>query len=216
MTEAEHTADQHPSKAGDGSVGDHVSADMRETSDAGLVVAISRYHQDALAEAYRRHAGAVFGLARRLLADAALAEEIVQEVFLRLWNDPDKFDPGRGSLRSYLLAQCHGRSVDLLRSETSRRRREENDLRRTAESGYDLEREVWDLTLADHVREALDTLPEAERQAIRLAYLGGHTYREVAIMLDEPEGTVKSRIRSGLKRLRTEFAAAGVGLGEWS
>lgn len=201
---------------GDGAVDQSVSEDVRETSDAGLVVAISRYHQDALAEAYRRHAGAVFGLARRLLADAALAEEIVQEVFLRLWNHPDKFDPGRGSLRSYLLAQCHGRSVDLLRSETSRRRREENDLRRTAEGGYDLEREVWDLALADHVRDALDTLPEGERQAIRLAYLGGHTYREVAAMLGEPEGTVKSRIRSGLKRLRTEFVAAGVGLGEWS
>ena len=189
-------------------------SDLRETSDAGLVVAISRYHQDALAEAYRRHAGAVFGLARRLLNEATLAEEIVQEVFVRLWNDPDKFDPGRGSLRSYLMAQCHGRSVDLLRSETSRRRREENDLRRTAEGDYDLEREVWDLALADHVRDALDQLPEGERHAIRLAYLGGHTYREVAIMLDEPEGTVKSRIRSGLKRLRADLLDAGLGVGE--
>ncbi|WP_426572084.1 RNA polymerase sigma factor [Aquihabitans sp. McL0605] len=193
-----------------------MNGDIREISDAALVMAVSRYHQDALAEAYRRHAGAVFGLARRLLNEAAMAEEIVQEVFIRLWNDPDKFDPARGSLRSYLLAQCHGRSVDLLRSETSRRRREENDLRRTAEGGYDLEREVWDLSLADHVRDALATLPEGEREAIRLAYLGGHTYREVAVMLDEPEGTVKSRIRTGLKRLRSEFADAGLGLGEWS
>ena len=178
-----------------------MAGDLREMSDGGLVVAISRYHQDALAEAYRRHAGAVFGLSRRLLNDATLAEEIVQEVFVRLWNDPDKFDPARGSLRSYLLAQCHGRSVDLLRSETSRRRREEKDLRRTAEAGYDLEREVWDLALADHVREALDTLPEAEREAIRLAYLGGHTYRQVAVMLNEPEGTVKSRIHQARQRL---------------
>jgi len=193
-----------------------VDGELGEASDGALVLAISRYHQDALAEAYRRHAGAVFGLARRLLNDAALAEEIVQEVFLRLWNDPDKFDPERGALRSYLLAQCHGRSVDLLRSDTSRRRREENDLRRTAQSGYDLEREVWDLSVAENVRAAIEDLPEGERNAIRLAYLGGHTYREVAIMLDEPEGTVKSRIRSGLNRLRTELSEAGLGGGEWT
>ena len=185
--------------------------DLTTCSDAVLVVAISRYRQEALAEAYRRHAGAVFALARRLLVDKALAEEIVQEVFLRLWNQPEKFDHERGSLRSYLLAQCHGRSVDLLRSETSRRNREERDLRRTAEAGYDLEHEVVDLTVAEKVQEALTALPEGEREAIALAYFGGHTYREVAEMLDEPEGTVKSRIRSGLKRLRTELVGAGLG-----
>lgn len=184
--------------------------EMTEASDAALVVAISRYRSDALAEAYRRHAGAVFGLARRLLIDVMMAEEIVQEVFLRLWNTPEKFDPERGSLRSYLLAQCHGRSVDLLRSETSRRRREERDLRQAAEAGYDLEHEVWDLTLADQVKGAISNLPENERRAIELAYLGGHTYREVATLLDQPEGTVKSRIRSGLRRLREDLVDAGL------
>jgi len=185
--------------------------DLTEWSDAVLVVAISRYRQEALAEAYRRHAGSVFALARRLLVDAAMAEEIVQEVFLRIWNQPEKFDPERGSLRSYLLAQCHGRSVDMLRSETSRRLREERDSRRTAERGYDLEHEVVDMSVAERVKEALSTLPEIEREAISLAYFGGHTYREVADMLEEPEGTVKSRIRAGLKRLRTELVGAGLG-----
>ncbi|MGQ0616569.1 MAG: sigma-70 family RNA polymerase sigma factor [Acidimicrobiia bacterium] len=187
------------------------SDDLKEASDAVLVVAISRYRQEALAEGYRRHAGAVFGLARRLLGDAARSEEIVQEVFLRLWDRPEKFDPARGSLRSYLLAQCHGRSVDLLRSETSRRRREEKELRQTAEGGYDLEHEVWDLTVTGQVQDAVRSLPEAERQAIELAYFGGHTYREVAVLLSQPEGTVKSRIRAGLRRLREELAEAGVG-----
>ena len=185
--------------------------DLTEWSDAVLVMAISRYRQDALAEAYRRHAGAVFALARRLLVDASLAEEVVQEVFLRIWNQPEKFDPERGTLRSYLLAQCHGRSVDLLRSETSRRAREERDARRTAEKGYDVEHEVLDLSMAERVKDALHTLPEGEREAIALAYFGGHTYREVADLLDEPEGTVKSRIRAGLKRLRTELVASGIG-----
>ena len=84
-----------------------------------------------------------------------LAEEVAQEVFLRLWNHPEQFDPSRGSLRSYLLAQSHGRAVDMLRSEGARRRREERDLRRTAEGGYDLEHEVWDLRVADSVRVAV-------------------------------------------------------------
>lgn len=185
--------------------------DLRDTSDAALVVAIGRWREDALAEVYRRHGGAAFALARRLLNDRELAEEILQEVFLRLWNTPERFDPERGSLRSFLLAQIHGRSVDLLRSETSRRRREERDARESTDFGDDIERQVIDLTVSEKVKEVVAGLPPDERQAIELAYFGGHTYRQVAVMLEAPEGTVKSRIRSGLRRLRTDLAEAGVG-----
>jgi RNA polymerase sigma-70 factor, ECF subfamily len=186
--------------------------DLREASDASLVVAIGRWQEDALAEVYRRHGGAAYGLARRLLNDKELAEEILQEVFLRLWNTPERFDSERGSLRAYLLAQVHGRSVDLLRSETSRRRREEREARETAEHGVDIEREVVDLTVADQVKEVVAELPADERRAIELAYFGGHTYRQVAVLLDQPEGTVKSRIRSGLRRMRQGLVDAGVGV----
>lgn len=187
--------------------------DLENASDAALVVSIGRFSQDALAEAYRRHAGAVFGLAKRLLTDHARAEEIVQEVFVRLWNEPTRFDPERGTLRSFLLANAHGRAVDLIRSDVSRRRREEREAFQTAEAGYDVAHEVWDLALASHVRDAMHVLQDGERAAIELAYFGGMTYREVAAELGDAEGTVKSRIRSGLKKLRSELLRTGVSMG---
>lgn len=188
-----------------------MASSLTDASDGALVVAIGRWREDALAETYRRHAGAVFGLARRVLADISLSEEIVQEVFLRLWDHPDRFDPERGTLRSFLLAQAHGRAVDVLRSNTSRKERELRDARKTAEAGYDIEHEVWDIAVADRVKEAVSSLPEEERHAIQLAYFGGHTYREVASVLGEPEGTVKSRIRAGLKRMRSGLSDVGAG-----
>jgi RNA polymerase sigma-70 factor (ECF subfamily) len=184
--------------------------DVDEVSDARLVTFIARYNEVALAEVYRRHGRAVYGLARRVLQDAGEAEDVTQEVFLRLWREPDRFDPGRGSLRSFLLAQAHGRAVDAVRSSSSRRAREAREAARTARGEYDIQHEVWDLALADQVAQAMGALSEDERRAIQLAYFDGHTYREVARVLEQPEGTVKSRIRSGLRRLRDALVDAGV------
>ncbi len=181
-----------------------------EISDAQLVTSIARYSEMALAEVYRRHGGAVFGLARRVLNNPAEAEDVTQEVFLRLWNQPDRFDASRGSLRSYLLTQTHGRAVDAVRSLNARRLRESRDVARTATAEYDMQHEVWDLAIADQVARALGELPEQERRAIELAYYNGHTYVEVADLLGEPEGTIKSRIRNGMRRMRAVLADAGV------
>lgn len=184
--------------------------EIHEVSDAQLVTSIARYSEVALAEVYRRHGGAVYGLARRVLQNSSEAEDVTQEVFLRLWNQPDRFDATRGSLRSFLLAQSHARAVDSVRSLNSRRLREARDARRTAKAEYDMHHEVWDLALADQVAMALGGLPEEERRVIELAYFEGHTYVEVAQLLDQPEGTVKSRIRNGMRRMRATLVEAGV------
>jgi RNA polymerase sigma-70 factor (ECF subfamily) len=190
---------------------DPVVIDISPASDdAALAAAIADRDEPALAEAYRRHGPSCFALARRVLVDRTLAEEVVQEIFVRLWNQPLRYEPARGSLRSFLVAQAHGRSVDLLRAETARRRREEKDARQRREPEIDLEREIVNLNEGETVRAALATLPEAERVAIELAYFGGHTYREVAALLEQPEGTVKSRIRAGLLRLRAALVDAGI------
>jgi RNA polymerase sigma-70 factor (ECF subfamily) len=183
---------------------------LRDASDATLAELAREGNKDAIAEAYRRHSSAVYGHAMRVIKDPALAEDVSQEIFVRLWQRPERFDPNRGSLRSFLLADTHGRSIDLIRSVSSRRMREEKEARLTAEAGRSLEEEVWDLNRAEMVRDALSNLGEGERVAIELAYFGGYTYRQVADKLGEPEGTVKSRIRSGLKRLDSALAVHGV------
>ncbi len=194
-----------------GSSEEHLAMiDLETASDATLVVAIARWHEPAMAEVYRRHGGAVHALARRVLRHDPSAEEITQEVFLDLWNHPEKFDSQRGTLRSFLLARTHGKSVDMVRSEVARKRREERTSRETATAGYDLEHQVWDLVVAEQVKESVAALPNDMREPIELAYFGGHTYREVADMLHAPEGTVKSRIRLGLTKLRANLAERGV------
>jgi RNA polymerase sigma-70 factor (ECF subfamily) len=178
--------------------------------DVGLVVAIGRYHDDALTEAYRRHAGAVFALASRMLWERMVAEEVVQEVFLRLWERPERFDRSRGALRSFLLMDAHARCVDRLRSDARRREREARSGRAELVADYTVDLEAFDLSVAEQVRAAMATLSDGEREAIDLAYFGGHTYRAVAVILEQPEGTIKSRIRTGLMRLREQLLDRGI------
>ena len=149
-------------------------------------------------------------LAQRVLNNQALAEDVTQELFVSLWRNPTAFDPERGSLRAYLLAQTHGRSVDLVRAEEARRSREERSARLSPQETGEVEREAWLLFAGARARAALDTLSAGERSAIELAYFGGLTYLQVAAHLDEPEGTVKGRIRSGLTRLRSALRSEGL------
>jgi RNA polymerase sigma-70 factor (ECF subfamily) len=181
-----------------------------DASDAQLVTLIGRYQENALAEVYRRHGGAVYGLARKILNNVHEADDVTQEVFLRLWNNPDRFDPLRGSLRSFLLNDSHGRAVDLVRSLNSRRAREIRDANRSTVAAYDLQHQVWDLAVADEVKRALATLPAEEREAIELAYFHSHSYVKVAEILGQPEGTIKGRIRNGMRRMRTSLVDAGI------
>ena len=177
---------------------EHEMETSSRQADIALVQQLADGHEGALAEVYRRHGGPVLGLAKRLLRDTDLAQEIVQEVMLRLWNNPEKFDGARGSLRSYLLAHTHGRSVDLIRSESSRRMREERDAQLAVQAGLSLEEEVWEMALADHVRDALSELDEGVRNAIELAYGRKRTLEIATTLAMEPELMLLDEPTSGM------------------
>jgi RNA polymerase sigma factor (sigma-70 family) len=164
---------------------------------------------DGLYDRFRRPA---FALARRILADDALAEDVLQEVFLSVWRDPAAFDRGRGSVASWLLAVVHHKAVDAVRREESQRRRQamaEDEMALDAPvAARDVEEEAWSRVVAENVRRALRALSPAQREALTLAYYGGYTQREVATMTGVAVGTVKSRMFTGLQRLRDLLAAS--------
>jgi RNA polymerase sigma-70 factor (ECF subfamily) len=182
---------------------------MEDTSDAELLTTLAGCSDIGLAELYRRHGAAVYGLARRVLNSSSEAEDVTQEVFLRLWRQPHLYDPARGSLRSFLLIQAHGRAIDAIRTLNARRQREERDVAPVVNGETDILYEYWQAIRVRSVARALQGIPVEERRAIELAYFDGHTYIEVAELLDQPEGTIKSRIRSGMRRMRAVLAEAG-------
>ena len=184
-----------------------VARAVRDIEDARLPPNSSGFEEE-WAVVYEAHSSAVLAFATNWLGNAAMAEEVTQDVFVRLWTRSETFDPSRGSLRSYLLTQTRWRCVDLIRAEESRRKRERR-IAATTESYVSPHCEEQEA--AAEQKEAIDAalgalvdLPLKERLPINLAYFGGLTHKEVAEVLEWPEGTVKSRIRRGLHRLRDQ------------
>ena len=178
------------------------TASASSPTDASLVARIAVGDERALQMIYERYSPLVYGLSRRVTASTAHAEEITQEVFVYLWQNPDRFDAERGSLRAFLGAVAHRRSVDEVRRSTRRTARED----RVGSDASNLDViEISDTVersqTAERVRAAVSSLPEQQREAVLLAYFGGCTFRQVAEQLGIPEGTAKSRLRLGLSKL---------------
>jgi RNA polymerase sigma-70 factor (ECF subfamily) len=156
--------------------------------------------ETALADLYDRYGGFVHALAMRTLIDRQAAEDVTQDVFVSLWEHPERIEPGRGTLRGFLATLTHRRAVEAIRREEARRRREAR-VARQAGDVPDLADAALRSDTTGKVRMALEMLPEAQRQALELAYFHGYTYRQVAVVLGIPEGTAKSRLRLALARI---------------
>lgn len=189
----------------------------RNPADDQLVRRIVDGDQVALGALYDRYGRPAYSLARRICADDGLAEDVVQEVFLAFWRNPERFDPDRGLFGTWLLTLVHHKSVDAVRRESAIRRRtvpaSEDGDDWSAPPGPGADQAALGAIVAGQVRDALGQLPAEQRQAIALAYYGGYTQREVATLTGVPLGTVKSRMFTGVQRLRN---ALGPLLGDFA
>jgi RNA polymerase sigma factor (sigma-70 family) len=188
-------------RTGDGAARAVPSGWERETSTR-----LAARDETALTQIYDQYASFVFGLALRVIREQRGAEDVAQEVFVFLWERPEAFDPDRGSLRTWLGTLTHRRAVDYVRREEARRKRAQRDAACRVSQVPDVEELATALVTAERVRAALDELPPDQREAIQLSYFGGRTYRQVAVELGIPEGTAKSRLRLGLRRVATALA----------
>ena len=179
-------------------------------SDVELVRRLREADGEALSQLYQRFGRPCYSLARRICADEGLAEDVVQEVFLTLWRDPDRYDPSRGGFATWLLTLIHHKAVDAVRRESTLRRR----MVAAPEAGEDwsptpvpgADQAAMARVAAGQVRAALHRLPPEQRQVLALAYFGGHTQREIAVLTGVPLGTVKSRMFTAVQRLRAMLA----------
>jgi RNA polymerase sigma-70 factor (ECF subfamily) len=168
--------------------------------ETSLLHAVADGDQNAFGQLYDRMRPRVLGLSMRILRDIGHAEEVTQEIFLEVWQLASHFDADKGSASGWIMRKAHSRSIDRVRSSQTRR-----DL---LEPQHDILEIVALKINSEKVGKALDTLPDAQRQAVALAHLGGYSHSEVSEMLQVPIGTVKTRIRAGIDRLRVELAAA--------
>ncbi len=183
----------------------------RAAEDADLVAAIARGEVDALERLYDRYGALVFSVSLRVLHDHHLAEDVVQEVFHRLWRQPTSFDPARGRFISWMMSVTRNRALDELRRRNRRFRSEERDEdpEREIAGGDRFDDPEVGVVLAEMrvvVRAAMTRLPAAQREVIELAYFGGLTQQEIAERTGDPLGTVKTRVRLGMRRLRVALA----------
>ncbi|GAB3591448.1 ECF RNA polymerase sigma factor SigK [Angustibacter peucedani] len=176
--------------------------DQPETLEA-VVGRVARGDEPAFEELFRRTAGSVLGLVRRVLRDPAQSEEVAQEVMVEVWRTATRFDAGRGSATSWIMTMAHARAVDRVRSAQASRDRDQRVGAREHVREYDEVAEEVEVRLEQQaVRRCLSGLTDIQRESVQLAYYGGYTYKEVAELLDVPLGTVKTRLRDGLIRLR--------------
>lgn len=181
-----------------------VGTEQALPSDDDLVVGLGKRDEEALREIYRRHGAAVWSVARRVCRRPELAEEVSRAVFTQLWAHPEQFDPSRSALRSWLVAQAHSRSVDLVRNDDG------NHASPTSATSTVVDVATHAEALPHTTRRALDRLPPAERDALLLTYFGGHAPEQTARLLGTLDGAVKSHIRSGLSNLRRTLEVEGV------
>jgi RNA polymerase sigma factor (sigma-70 family) len=183
----------------------------RGLDDGQLVALVAQRDAGALEALYDRFGKVAYSLARRILADETMAQDVVQEVFLSLWRDASRFDPAKGSVSTYLLSMTHHRAVDAVRREENLRRHRTTDevLEFEASQQDDVEAQVEAGERRAQVRGALGQLPAPQREALLLAYFGGYTQREVATLVGVPLGTVKTRMAAGMRKLKDALRDTG-------
>ena len=182
-----------------------VAADLSDPIGE-LLRRAGRGDQSAFAELYDALSPLVYGVVLKVVRDPSQAEEVAQEVFVELWRLAARFDGTKGSAKTWAATLAHRRAIDRVRSEQASRVRQDRDANQTIRNERDVvAAEVESSFDQVRVRRALLQLSELQREAVELAYFGGHTYREVAVLLNVAEGTVKSRIRDGMIRLRDEL-----------